>query len=118
MARAVTTIITCDLCAGTDHEKNADNTYSFQYSNTNYEIDLCAEHGAQFESEFSTWIGLARRIEGRKTRRSTPHSPQTRNLKEVRSWAKNHGFNLGDRGRIPREVLDAYDTANTASVAD
>lgn len=115
MARAVTTVLTCDLCAGTQSEKNADSTYAFQYNNTGYEIDLCKEHALRFEADFATWIGLSRRVEGRKTRRGG--ASQTRNLKEVRDWARGHGFNLGDRGRIPREVLDAYDSANVA-VAD
>ena len=43
-------------------------------------------------------------------------------LKQVRAWAQSTGFKyknakgeettLGDRGRIPQEVIDAYDAAN------
>lgn len=112
MARAVTTIITCDMCAGNDNAKDAATTYAFTYNNTNYEIDLCPEHGGRFEGELSTWIGLARRVDARK-RRSTGNA--TRNLKEVRVWAKGHGYTLGDRGRIPREVMDAFDVASKAT---
>lgn len=123
MARAVTTIVTCDMCeqAGNTHTTDV-NTYSFQYSGTGYEIDLCQMHGQSFENQFGTWIGFARRMgaatttNGRRSngRRATA-STQTRNLKDVREWARGNGFKLGDRGRIPREVLDAYDSKMSAA---
>lgn len=32
---------------------------------------------------------------------------------EVRAWAKQHGFALGDRGRLPTEVWDAWNSRNS-----
>lgn len=67
-------------------------------------------------------------IEGAETTTATPvrpsgvsNSDKERN-KNVRAWAQSSGFKfknaageettLGDRGRIPQEVYDAYDKAN------
>ncbi|MDA8283923.1 MAG: Lsr2 family protein [Actinomycetota bacterium] len=30
----------------------------------------------------------------------------------MREWARNHGFSISARGRIPAEVRRAYDEAN------
>ena len=69
-------------------------------------------------------------IENAETTSSTARSTSTRStsgadkekLKAVRAWAQSTGFKyknakgeeatLGDRGRIPQEVIDAYDEAN------
>ncbi len=31
-------------------------------------------------------------------------------VSEVRAWAKDHGFELGDRGRLPAEVWAAWES--------
>lgn len=35
----------------------------------------------------------------------------------VREWAKRHGFQVGDRGRLPAAVVDAYQAAAEAADA-
>jgi hypothetical protein len=35
-------------------------------------------------------------------------------VSEVRAWAKQKGFQLGDRGRLPGEVWDAWNAATRA----
>ena len=32
-------------------------------------------------------------------------------VSEVRAWARSNGFDIGDRGRLPAEVWDAWDAA-------
>lgn len=32
-------------------------------------------------------------------------------VREVRAWAKTNGFDIGDRGRLPTEVWDAWAAA-------
>ncbi len=34
---------------------------------------------------------------------------------EVRAWAKEQGFQLGDRGRLPAEVWDAWNARTSGS---
>ena len=40
---------------------------------------------------------------------------ETVKVREVRSWAKRNGFDLGDRGRLPRAAFDAFAMRNAAS---
>ncbi len=34
---------------------------------------------------------------------------------EVRAWAKQQGFQLGDRGRLPAEVWDAWNASTSSA---
>lgn len=34
---------------------------------------------------------------------------------DIREWAKAHGYDLADKGRIPAEVHHAYDQAQSGS---
>lgn len=31
--------------------------------------------------------------------------------KEIRAWARQHGYEVSDRGRIPEEIMEAYKAA-------
>jgi hypothetical protein len=35
-------------------------------------------------------------------------------LKSIREWAKKNGHNVSDRGRLPAEVMQAWQTAQAA----
>ncbi|ABW11426.1 conserved hypothetical protein [Parafrankia sp. EAN1pec] len=37
-----------------------------------------------------------------------------RDAGRIRAWARQNGFEVGDRGRIPREILDAFADAHSA----
>lgn len=33
--------------------------------------------------------------------------------RQIRRWANNNGFHLGERGRIPAQVIEAYENRST-----
>jgi hypothetical protein len=33
------------------------------------------------------------------------------NYPDMRTWARNNGFTVGERGRLPKEVVEAYSNA-------
>lgn len=37
-------------------------------------------------------------------------------VSEVRAWGKEHGFQLGDRGRLPAEVWQAWESRERAAL--
>lgn len=39
-------------------------------------------------------------------------------FRSVRSWAKAHGYEVGQRGRIAHDVLAAYNSSNGTNVVD
>ncbi|MCZ7430105.1 Lsr2 family DNA-binding protein [Streptomyces sp. WMMC1477] len=58
-----------------------------------------------------------------KTGTSTPPAPTTsprpdrEQLRRIRTWAKDNGHQVADRGSIPRDVLDAYTAAHPGEYA-
>ena len=55
---------------------------------------------------------LEEQLRGEKPSKPTAKS---RDLKVVRAWAREHGMDVSDVGRVPAEVVDAYEAAQAAS---
>lgn len=59
-------------------------------------------------------------VAGEETEEDTPPAPRRQRPQYdpsvVRAWARNNGFNVTDRGRIPDEVTEAYGRSQGASV--
>lgn len=112
MAQKVQVILVDDLDGG-----EAEETVSFALDGVSYEIDLSAGNAAQLRDSLGGWIGHARRVGGRAAGgRRAASSPRgrsgSRDLTAVRSWARDNGFQVSDRGRVSSEVLTAYDAAH------
>jgi hypothetical protein len=94
----------------------ASETVRFALDGTEYEIDLNEEHAEALRETFTEWIGPARRVSGR-TRRSTARrsnaaSTSTSDTAKIREWARQNGYTVSDRGRIPSSVREAYSLEN------
>ena len=76
----------------------------FALDGVNYVLDLSPASEAEFRKVLSPWVENATRV-SRSPRKSAPR----RDLNEVRVWARANGFEVSDRGRVPKKVLDAYD---------
>jgi Lsr2 len=122
MAQKVQVLLVDDIDAG-----EASETLTFSLDGVNYEIDLSEEHAAALREAFAPWVGHARRVGGRAAsggrRSGTPRQspaksgadgdggPQ-RDTGEVRTWARENGYTVSDRGRISAEILQAFDDAH------
>lgn len=101
---------------------DAAETLSFSLDGVNYEIDLSEEHATALRDAFAPWVGHARRVGGRSggARRSTGSAPRAakaaaapeRDTTAVRTWARENGYTVSDRGRISAEVISAFDAAH------
>ena len=94
-------------------------TVRFALDGAEYEVDLNEAHAEALRESFAEWIGSARKVSGRRTtvgRRSrsspTTASPSTPDNATVRQWARQNGYTVSDRGRIPTNVREAYELAN------
>lgn len=89
-------------------------TVSFAYNGAEYEIDLSEENAQEFDAMLEGYVSHARRVGGRRTRTAAVTTPTPRGSAEsadpkaVREWAQGHGYSVSPRGRISREVMDAY----------
>ncbi len=110
MAKRVQVLLVDDL----DHTTPADETVSFALDGVSYSIDLSADNAARLRTDLATWVGHAERVGGRKSSgRATGRSGRSRgDLNAVRAWARSNGRAVKDRGRIPADILAAYDKAN------
>lgn len=97
-------------------------TVTFALDGANYEIDLTGRNAGRLRNKLSDFVGAARRTGGRAKRSATPSGPASRpavdreQTKAIRDWAKRSGHSVSDRGRIPANVVSAYEEAHTTPV--
>lgn len=113
MAQKVQVILVDDVDGG-----EADETVTFSLDGVSYEIDLSEGNAESLRESLGEWIGHARRVGGRSGSRSrsagrgkSAASSKT-DLSLVRSWARDNGYQVSDRGRVSSEVLAAYEAAH------
>jgi hypothetical protein len=105
MAQKVSIVLVDDIDGG-----DADETLTFALDGTGYEIDLSADNAARLREALAPYVGHARKVTGRKPAAKKAAGSST---KDVREWARANGWaSLGDRGRVPADVQQAYDAAH------
>jgi hypothetical protein len=91
----------------------AEETVHFGLGTAEYEIDLSAANASRFRAQVAPFIEHAR-IAGRGQRtRAGRSSADRRASAEVRAWARQHGVELSERGRIPASVTEQYEKATS-----
>jgi hypothetical protein len=128
MARRVLVDVVCDLCGG---DANAAPDMQFHFDGTSYAIDLCPSHAEQFREAIRPFLAAGQgtgpgtrrtRVHGRQaTRREDPvrrtaKGPARRDPRHtaaIRQWARENGFPISERGRIPVVVETAFNARGT-----
>src|ERR1700754_4466470 len=91
----------------------ADETVEFGIDGKSYEIDLSDANAGKLRDAFAAYVGSARRLGGRQ-RGGAASAAARRPLVDreqnqaIREWARKRGMKVSERGRIPAEVLAAY----------
>lgn len=109
MAQKVQVLLIDDLDGGEAHE-----TVTFAMDGKSYEIDLSEANAQKLRESLAEFMKAGRKTGGRpggrgKPRTTTVGSPDTA---KIRAWAKENGYSLNDRGRVPAEIREAYGKAN------
>lgn len=108
----VTVIEKRDDFTGATFDKGDTFTYSFE--GVEYEIDLNSKNAAQFRKTMGRYVAASRKVK-RTVAVSAPRAgrkARANKVKEVREWAASHGHEVKARGRIPAEIMKAYEEAN------
>ncbi|GLY80941.1 histone-like nucleoid-structuring protein Lsr2 [Actinoallomurus iriomotensis] len=91
--------------------KPADETVSFSLDGVPYEIDLRSKNADKLRKVFAPYVEKGRKAGARRTGRGgrgrTAHNRER--AADIRGWAKEHGISINDRGRIPAEIVQAYE---------
>jgi hypothetical protein len=105
MAQRVDVRFVDDLDGG-----QADETVTFALDDTRYTIDLSARNAWRMRESLRKYIDAARTdTETRSvTRSGTRTVCRTANTSDVRSWAKAHGYEVAERGRLANELISKF----------
>jgi hypothetical protein len=109
MAQKIQTLFIDDIDGG-----EAERTVRFGLDGTEYETDLSTKHNDELRAALGTYLsharkvgGTARRVVGRGGRK-----PSSVDTVAVRAWARENGYDIKDRGRVPADLVAKYQAAN------
>ena len=131
MARKSKVVLVCDRHRG---EVEAVASVEVALDGDRRRMDLCAEHIAEFQKAIKPWTSIGA---GGRTRRSAKPAGTGRTRRAaagtngagtkaaakgaadagpvdanaIRAWARDNGYTVGARGRIPAPVREAYAAA-------
>lgn len=92
---------------------DADETVAFALDGQPYEIDLSADNAARLRESLAEFVASARKPSSPARSARRPSSGRRSNgTGDVRSWARENGFQVSERGRIPTNVIEAYQAAH------
>jgi hypothetical protein len=107
VAQQIQTLFIDDIDGGA-----AAGTVRFALDGVEYEIDLSDEHASELHSTLGKYISHARKAGG--SARRAPRgrrAASTVDTTAVRSWAREQGFDIKDRGRVPADLVAKYQVA-------
>lgn len=98
----------------TGEESTEITTHSILIDGAGVEIDLTDDNYEALLALLNPYLHAdgARRIRGRSggRARSKPVGGSKAESAAIRSWAKENGYDINDRGRVPASVREAYET--------
>lgn len=109
MAQKIQTLFIDDIDGG-----EAEGTVRFGLDGSEYEIDLSTTHSDELRATLQTYIAHARKLTSvarRGTTARTGRRTSAIDTTAVRTWAKEQGIEIKERGRVPATVVEQYRAA-------
>jgi hypothetical protein len=111
MAQKIQTLFIDDIDGGA-----AEGTVRFALDGADYEIDLSGKHSDELRDALRKYIDRARKVGG------TARRPGARGGRRasavdtvaVRAWARENGYEIKDRGRVPADIVAKYQAVTGA----
>ncbi|MCX4827716.1 MULTISPECIES: Lsr2 family protein [Streptomyces] len=110
MAQKVQVLLVDDLDGG-----EADETVTFALDGKSYEIDLTTANADKLRGLLEPYLKGGRRTGGRSSGRGKARATSgggNQDTAQIRAWAKENGYEVNDRGRVPQSIREAYEKAN------
>ncbi|MFC4086239.1 histone-like nucleoid-structuring protein Lsr2 [Amycolatopsis samaneae] len=104
-------------------------TIPFGLDGVAYEIDLSEKNADELRDALARFVSASRRVGGRKVRlaagqsangipaAAAPSPVDRERSQRIRAWAVDNGYAVSERGRIPREVVEAFEQHERQPVA-
>jgi hypothetical protein len=120
VAQRVNVILVCDRPGqGHDESNPGEDVETVQYGidGRDYEMELCAEDARVLRASIAEFAETARSGSragrpagaGRRISRTVPERGKSL---AVRAWAKERGYKVNERGRVPANITAEYDAAH------
>jgi hypothetical protein len=108
MAQKIQTLFIDDIDGG-----EAEGTVRFAIDGAEYEIDLSARHTQELRSALDRYTSHARKVGGAARRGSARagRKPSSVDTVAVRAWARENGYDIKERGRVPADLVAKYQAA-------
>ncbi|WLW53164.1 histone-like nucleoid-structuring protein Lsr2 [Streptomyces sp. YU58] len=110
MAQKVQVLLVDDIDGG-----EADETVTFALDGKTYEIDLTTANADKLRGLLDPYVKGGRRTGGRASGgrgKARAASGSSQDTAQIRAWAKENGYEVNDRGRVPATIREAYEKAN------
>ncbi|MGW8329857.1 histone-like nucleoid-structuring protein Lsr2 [Streptomyces sp. NPDC055897] len=109
MAQKIVTIYTDDL---TGEESTEAATHQIVIDGVAYEVDLAPDSYDKLMEAVNPFLQAGRRV--RRGTKTVPARPVGGNsdTASIRAWAKERGYDINGRGRVPAEIREAYNKAH------
>lgn len=109
MAQRVQILLEDDLDGG-----KADETVTFGLDGSTYEVDLSSSNAKKLREALAPYVGAGRKVtaRGRRAGGGRGRKGGASSASDIRAWARENGYEVSDRGRVPAEVRAAYEAAN------
>ena len=85
-------------------------TVSFAWDGRTYEIDLSNAHTQELRESLAPYIAVARKVAAGNAARMRQRSGL--DLGAIRAWARENGYTVSDRGRVPESIIAAFNDAH------
>lgn len=92
----------------------AEGTVRFAVDGAEYEIDLSTKHSDELRDSLKNYIAHARKVAGSSRRGTTARGGRKASAMDtvaVRAWARENGFDIKERGRVPADLVAKYQAA-------
>ena len=97
---------------------DAAETVAFALDGVSYEIDLNAGNAGKLRDDLAVWVGHARKTGGRSRGGSNAGANGRRSRSkrshgaDIRAWAQDQGLKVSERGRVSKDIVEAYEAAH------
>lgn len=98
---ATRTILVDDMDGG-----DADVTIAFVINGDSYSIDLSHKNAEKFHKAIEPFVQAAKPHDRMSVVQGEVVAVQQRQA--IRDWAKKAGYDIAERGRIPQDIVDAF----------
>lgn len=88
----------------------ASETIVFGLDGRTYEIDLNERNAAKLRKALAQYVEKGRKLSQTRggKRAGVGRAATDSDTAQIRAWAKENGYEVNDRGRVPAEIKEAY----------